>query len=547
MKCIGCGHEWTTDVTEGIVACPACGLEAAYVSDSHTHDKAVLAERQGNLEEAATWYIASAEEGTPCAPYAAYRCLSTIEGREKEADFWLWVSAELSDPLACYTLSKKLLKQKNKEAADYYLQKSAECGHDKACMEMARRVRRRSKGEARYYLSKLVDKNSWARFLLFWLGRDRMSVTPTMPSLAGLDEKRVKLGKYAQSQGYHNTAYACFCLAKNNPEGLYFATRYEAEGRGKTCRFSDIVDQLDRSGQGGCVEAYLYLAELLERQTEQPQRFGALSVQYYEKAAMAGSLVAQKKVGDLYYEGQIIPKNVEKALKWYQKAAALGDEQAAEYVQSISQVLTSAEEKVEQALSAGDLNGAVRLLIALADIGHTGSAVRVAGMFLRGEGCNQSPRLAATYYQKGVEGGSVEAVYQLGLLYAHNNGVKFSYKKAMKLLQIALEHGYTQARSDIETLKQRRRKRLLRRTHAIGCTLYHKGKKEEAIRYFLTASELGYAKSMYMLACFAEFGDGMKMDSEVAKKWFRKAAVAGFDGQRGRIKSGYIHQRKRNI
>lgn len=550
MKCINCGHEWEAGQTEKISACPACGLETVCLGELHSYDKAVEAEQSGNIEEAIKWYTVAAEEEAPCAAYGVYRLLGGKKSQEREESaFWLWAAAELGDPIACYELSEILKKQKSHGAAAYYLQKSAESGHEKACFTLAYGAfKKKAKAEARYFLSKIKEQSKWARVLLFLMGQSKAKKAPQPLSYEKMDEKRIALGKYAEEKGLTHMAYHLYLLAASHPEGLFLSCRLEAEGKGDGHdTATTLYDKLAKAGDEGCLDAYVYLADQLMAEHPLSKKNALLAKDYYEKAARAGHRHAQFVLGHIHYDGNIIPQNLEMALHWFEKATMQGDAEAGEWVADISQVLSSAEAKVKRAYGYGDYQGALRLAVQMADMGHTALAYMAGSMFLKGEGCKASPRLAVTYYEKAVLGGSVEAVFRLGLLYAHNHGVRFSYRTAMKLLSVSAENGYAEAEHQIKDLKARRKAKQLRHVHATGCHLYHMGKKEEAIRYFLTAARLGYAKSMYMLACFAEFGDGMKMDPAIAETWFKKAASAGFNGDRGRLKSGYVRQRKRHF
>lgn len=547
MKCINCGHEWEPGQSGKISACPACGLEAEYLVDIHSYDKAVEAETNGNLAEAIKWYKVAAEEEAPCACYAVYRSMGGKKSQEQEESmFWLWTAAELADPLACYELARVEKKAKAKDVARYYLWKSAQSGHEKACLDLAYdAVIHKKWAEARYYLSNVTESSWWARFLLFLLGKDKKQTAPAPLSYEGIDQKRIALGKYALAGKHEHMAYHLFLLANSTAEGLYLANRLEAEGKGDGVQKTSLTyELLAKAGDMGCLDAYVFLADQLISQTDAPKKYALLAKSFYEKAAAAGHKTAQIVLGHLYYEGESVSPNLELSLHWFEKAALQGDAEAGKWMANISQALSSAEQKARQAYDNGDYTGALKLAVRMADMGHTALSCMAATMFLKGEGCKASPRLAVKYYQKAVEGGSAVAVLRLGLLYAHNHGVRFSYATAQKLLTVASENGYGEAKAQLQLLSERKRAKQLRRVHSTGCSLYHKGLREESIRYFLTAAQLGYAKSMYMLACFAEFGDGMAMDTSVADGWFRKAALAGFDGSRGRIKSGYVRQRK---
>ena len=54
------------------------------------------------------------------------------------------------------------------------------------------------------------------------------------------------------------------------------------------------------------------------------------------KAAEQGNVIAQNNVGYMYETGQGIAKDREKALEWYQKAAAQGDGEAKKKARKLS-------------------------------------------------------------------------------------------------------------------------------------------------------------------------------------------------------------------
>ena len=552
MKCINCGFEWEATPDKKVVACPSCGLELAYLSEDSSYDKAVAAEREEKFAEAAGFYREAVKANIPCAAYGVYRCLSAekiekSQERQKEEYFWLRTAAELDDTLACYTLSAHLAKNGDTASATYFLRKSAEGGHIVASLKMAYAALKSKKPcEARYYLDNIAKTSKLALLWLWVLGKNGERVTPTPLQLKGGSESRLALGRYAESINLPHLAYRYYKMAEDLAKGLFLRAKYDAEGKGEDKPLPELLGDLERAGSMGETEAYLYLASvMLEAGDHESTHKKAL--QYYTLAARGGNREGQRKLGDCYYEGTLCPKHVEHALRWYGAAAEQGDTQAAERVQELSQALASITSSAEEAAKNGDFHGALRLYVECANMGHTTSAFRAAEMFEAGEGCNRNLRLAANYYQKAVEGGSIQAVYHLGLLYSQNKGVRFSYKLAVKLLSVAEENGFKDAAIQLEQLRERRQTHGVKQMYATGSELYHMGKVDEAIRYFLTAAQLGYPKAMYMVACFAEFGDGMDYSSAIADKWFKKAALAGYDGERGRLKSGYLKQRKRHM
>lgn len=82
-----------------------------------------------------------------------------------------------------------------------------------------------------------------------------------------------------------------------------------------------------QAAQQNIVKAMLYLANLYEKGDKVPQDI-AISNEWYQRAANAGSKEAQYALGWHYYHGQGLPQNNQLALKWFHEASLAGDERA---------------------------------------------------------------------------------------------------------------------------------------------------------------------------------------------------------------------------
>ncbi|MBP5209801.1 MAG: SEL1-like repeat protein [Clostridia bacterium] len=551
MKCINCGHEWTADPGERIVACPGCGLEAEYLRDDTAHERAIEAERTGKYAEALALYKASADAGVPCASLGAYRCLSRLArdgsaGTQMvaEADFWLRTAAEERDPIACFTLSRRLEKAGLEQAMMHFLQQSAEAGHESACFKMARCARRGGHpAYAAFYLKRISDTNRRARLALFFLGRAAEEAEPARVPLPGAVDYYLKLADAAEEYHVPHVAYRHLLAAGDDPRALFRRVCMDRDGTGAERAFEAWASDLERAGDAGYTQAYVLLADMYgagEFVARDPHRARDL----YAKAAHAGDASAARTLADAYVDGTLGEYNVERAVTYYRLAAGAGDPTAAGRAEDIAAALAQARRKAEDAIAAGRPDVAYSLYVRLAERGHADSACAAAEMALQGQGTRRSCKTAAQYYERAVMGGSTRGVLGLGLLYAENLGVRFSYTKAQRLLAVAADHGHPAARSVMDRLRESRRARLTRRVYATGCALYHKGRVADAVRFFMTAARLGSARAMFRLGCHAEFGEGVRQSDQTAAAWYKRAADAGCAGEGGRLKSGFLLERK---
>ena len=550
MKCINCGHEWEADEAK-VVTCPVCGLEAEYLPDDTAYEKGLAAERAGHFEEAEQFYARAAEQQNPCAALAVWRCLGLDPQEDASSlqtgarmDFWLRTAAAQGDPIACYNLYLKANKAGKEAEALHYLQKSAEGRHAPACHRMARMCFwQKDYAAARYYLALISDSDRRAAFWLFWLGRRKPRAVTTQYPQPNATENALLLADIAEKYRLPAIAYRFLHRAGDDPEAKYRRALYDLEGRGERRPFARIRADLEEAAEAGHPDVWLLLGRLLGEE-DSAIYDSAASLVCYQKAAEAGVPQAWTVLGEGYADGSFGEKNMQLSLFWYRKAAEQGDKQAAERIRQMETLLREALERAQRAEEENEPEKAFALRRECADRGHTPSCCRTAEAYLRGKGVGRSFAGAAYYYKKAAEGGSVEGVFWLGMLYAQNCGVRFSYRTAVKLLTVAAENGYPQGLDTVQQLKERRRRCLLDKVYSAACALYHKGEAERSTELLIEAARKGHARSMYRLGCHLEYGEGIAEDRSRAAALYRAAAEAGYNGMNSRMKCGFLHQRR---
>ena len=551
MKCINCGHEWEADEHAGVVTCPVCGLEAEYLPDDTAYEKGLAAEKEGHFEEAEQYYARAAEEDIPCAALAVWRCIlsdpqedpSTMRTSQR-TDFWLRTAAEQGDPIACYSLYQKAERADREQEALHYLQRSAEGRHAPACLKMARRAFWQKRYDAaRYYLGLIADTDRRAAFRLFWLGRRKPRRAEDPYPLPNAVEQSLLLADMAEKYHLPAITYRFLLQAGDDPEARYRRAMFDLEGRGRKRPFADIRRDLEEAAEAGHPEVWMLLGRLLH-ESEPPIRDDKAALTCLRHAADAGIPQAWMTLGEAYYDGSYGERNVDLSLDYFRRAAAAGDKQAAARISQIEMMLREVLDRARKAEEMNDAETAFALRRECADRGHTPSCLRTAAAYLRGIGVGQSFAGAACYYKKAAEGGSIEGIFFLGMLYAQNCGVRFDYHTAVRLLTVAAEHGYPQGREMIDKMTERRRAAALDRIYSAACALYHKGQVARSTELLIEAARRGHARAMYRLGCHLEYGEGIERDQSRAAALYRAAAEAGYNGMNSRMKCGFLHQRR---
>jgi TPR repeat protein/uncharacterized caspase-like protein len=188
--------------------------------------------------------------------------------------------------------------------------------------------------------------------------------------------------------------------------------------------------------------------------------------QLYEKAAGMGKTLAMNNLGQLYEEGNGVPKDYAEARAWYEKAVAAGD---------------------------------------------PNSMLNIGFLYAQGHGVTKDYAEERKWYEKAAAAGSARALSNLGVLYQHGNGVTQDYAEARKWYEKAAAAG------DIVGINN------------LG-SLYRDGNGvaqdyAEARKWYEKAAAAGQLDAMTSLGILYEYGRGIAQDYSEARKWYEKAAV----------------------
>ena len=155
---------------------------------------------------------------------------------------------------------------------------------------------------------------------------------------------------------------------------------------------------------------------------------GATAQRIYRSLADRGNVVAMTRLGLMYRTGRGVPTDYREALKWLNRAAALGSAEAQYHVGDMHLRGLGTEQ---------DLLQAARYYSRAAEQGHAKAQYVLGIQYKLGGGVAKNHRKAAGWFGRSAAQGLPEAQVELGQLYASGLGVPKDYVAAYKWLTLA--------------------------------------------------------------------------------------------------------------
>ena len=190
---------------------------------------------------------------------------------------------------------------------------------------------------------------------------------------------------------------------------------------------------------------------------EDQARFLSEAVKWYREAAEQGQDMAQCCLGNCYFSGRGVDKNVENAVSWWRKSAEQGNILAQRTL--VSFYLTG--DGVEK-----DVIEAVKWIRVMAEKGDSEAQLHLGVLFLGGEDVEKDVVEGVKWLHKAAEQGEPEAQFFLAICYLDGEGVEKNRAIAVDWLKKAAKQGYGKAIDALETLREERYNRLLHRIHS---------------------------------------------------------------------------------
>jgi TPR repeat protein len=220
-----------------------------------------------------------------------------------------------------------------------------------------------------------------------------------------------------------------------------------------------------------------------------------------ERAAAQGHLGAQYKLGEMYYRGEGVKQDYQKAREWYEKAAAQGHLGA----QCKLGEMYYRGEGVKQ-----DYGKAVYLFEKAVERNYARAQFYLGAMYYKGKGASQDCAKAIYLFEKAAMQGHAAAQYNLGCMYYAGKGVYWDYEKAFYWLEKAAQQGYATAQNKL------------------GYIYGIKQDYQKAFFWYEKAAKQGNAAAQFYLGAMYEDGEGgVNQDYQKASFWYEKAARQG--------------------
>ena len=236
-----------------------------------------------------------------------------------------------------------------------------------------------------------------------------------------------------------------------------------------------------------------------------------------EKAAN-GDADAQNKIGICYKLGLAgFPKDAEKAVEWFKKAAEKNNTKA---FFNLAMCLHNG-----QGIEKNEKESA-QCFKKAAELGHAASQTNLGVCYLEGRGLEQNYKKAVEWFTKAADQSYTEAQNNLGYCYESGKGIEKDLKKAAELYCKAAEQGHPVAQAN------------LARCYEKGIGVEQDFKK--AVGYYAAAADKNDSEAQVCLGWCFQNGLGVHQDYERAAELYTMAADKGHS--RGQVNLGYCYE-----
>lgn len=225
---------------------------------------------------------------------------------------------------------------------------------------------------------------------------------------------------------------------------------------------------------------------------------------WFEKAALAGDLIAQYYLGLCYKEGRGTACDLDKAAIWYKKSAEQGDLDAQFEIAYYGYLIGMLFEQ--------DLAKGIEQLEYLAAQDHNHSLF-VLGTILLKKGTQQETSNAIEYITRSAKLEQIEAQKLLSKLYANGKYCKADLEQSIYWLREAAKKNDPEALYNLSIILE---------------TSKNQATSDESLNLMIQSAELGFMEAQYMLGlCYLEGDGGVKKNITKAVQLLEKASNQG--------------------
>lgn len=228
---------------------------------------------------------------------------------------------------------------------------------------------------------------------------------------------------------------------------------------------------------------------------------GAKRVMLLQKAADAGSLEAMFDLGDCYYDGEGVDKNMPLAIKWMSKAADAGYAKAQ---LAIGATYYSGAEGLDQNYALAE-----KYLLLAANKENADAQGFLSALYITMEEYSK----ALIWARKATQMSNPMGYYMLGRIYDEGLGVDVDHLKGLEFFEEAAKHGDADAQNIVGNIYLN--------------ADYVENNPQKAFKYYQMAAAQGHLEGMANLGYCYQEGIGTDVNILSAEEWLRKAADGG--------------------
>ena len=235
-----------------------------------------------------------------------------------------------------------------------------------------------------------------------------------------------------------------------------------------------------------------------------------------EKRAKAGEVEALVEVGNAYFKGNGVKRDLEKAAKWYYEAIQRGNEEVKENFYSFY------SKQLEKYAKSGDAQ----------------AQYEVGCAYQKGDGVDRNIKTAAEWYMMAADQGHEQATDKFYSFYSKE--LEKRAKSGQAKAQYELGNCYYQAKEidrDAEEAAEWYKKAMVQ------------GNEDAKEKFYSFYSKMlektakdGDARAQYETGNAYLSGNGVKKDNETASEWYLKAMAAGHEGAKEKFYTFYSKQ-----
>ncbi len=272
--------------------------------------------------------------------------------------------------------------------------------------------------------------------------------------------------------------------------------------------------------------------------------------QWSLKAAELGHSGKMFEVAVSYIHGiNGAEKDSEKALFWAEKAIQAKGKTTREADEPDEPIDNIIEEAVfyaaDAAYKSGEYTKAIQYYKYGAEWGSIDAAYELALIYQNGEGVEKDKKQAFRHLLKVAELGDPDEMFYAAISYFYGlNGAEEDPEKALfwaKKVGKAQEEGRLDAHKPIDILIKKGQKLLDGDPFEIGLAAFRRRKYAEALRQFTSAAEAGSAAAAHNLSVMYRDGEGVEKGERQLFRWRLKAAELGYPSDQYNVAASYYY------